>query len=486
MIQHDRQGGAMRSMRTMLRRSLLQIILGMAAPLVLLIVLLAVLTLRYDAVIADTSRAAVLSGTLEQELPDEIWQVVSGRIPFAQGVQQKLLSGVREQLSYMQARATGEEERYINAALRAAETTQVYVDQLGRQIASGAAVSRNENLYREIRSVAQLAATMIDRYVEAEIVRMGQLNASIQKAMLITALLLAVLIGFILRAAMRASRDVEGSIRAPILRLEEMAARIARGDLSARVPPAQTQELSLLTRDLNMMAEQIGRLLEERIEQEQHAQKAELRALQAQITPHFVYNTLETVVWLAEEGRNREVVDITMAFTDFLRIVLSQGQDMITVAREEQHVYSYLMIQSVRYGSIMQYEIDIDSSLAKCRMLKLMLQPLVENAIYHGIKVRRGRGMIRVYGRRMGDSMLFQVEDNGLGMTAERLAQVCRSLHGPPSDPHAKGGYGLRNVQQRLQLYYGASLDIESEYNKGTRVSFCVPCNSLETEGGQS
>lgn len=485
MIRYDTQGGAMRSIRMMLRRSLFQIILGMTVPLVLLFGLLVGLTLRYDAVIADTSRAAVLSGTLEQELPDQIWQVVSGRIAFAEGGQQELLAFVREQLVHMHARSAGEEGRYLNAALRAAETTQGYVDLLDRQIASGAAVSRNENLYREIRSVALLAATMIDRYVEAEIVRMGQINSSIQKAMLLTALLLAVLIGLVFRAAVRASRAVEDSIRAPILRLEEMAARIAQGDLSARVPPAHIEELSLLTRDLNIMAEQIGRLLRERIEQEQYAQKAELRALQAQITPHFVYNTLETVVWLAEEGRNREVVDITMAFTDFLRIALSHGQDLITVAREEQHVYSYLMIQSVRYGSIMQYEIDIDQSLANCRMLKLMLQPLVENAIYHGIKVQRGRGMIRVTGRRAGEFMVFGVEDNGLGMTAERLVQLQNSLHDPHPDPHTKGGYGLRNVQQRLHLYYGAGLMIESEYKKGTCVSFRVPCSALEGEGEQ-
>ena len=200
------------------------------------------------------------------------------------------------------------------------------------------------------------------------------------------------------------------------------------------------------------------------------------RALLAQITPHFMYNTLETIVWLAEEGRNSEVVEMTMAFTGFLRISLSRGADYITVEREEQHVANYLQIQSVRYGSIMRYTIDIDPALHERYMLKIVLQPLVENAIYHGIKRRRGRGQITVTGRRQAGGMYFAVEDNGMGMTPERLAEVRTSLqNGAPLDPDGKGGYGLRNVEQRLRLYYGCGLTIESEYRHGTRISFTVP-----------
>ena len=224
------------------------------------------------------------------------------------------------------------------------------------------------------------------------------------------------------------------------------------------------------------MAEQLGALIHERVEQEKTIKKAELRALQAQITPHFMYNTLETIVWLAEEGRNSEVVEMTMAFTGFLRISLSRGADYITVEREEQHVANYLQIQSVRYGSIMRYAIDIDPALHERYMLKIVLQPLVENAIYHGIKRRRGRGQITVTGRRQAGGMYFAVEDNGMGMTPERLAEVRTSLqNGAPLDPDGKGGYGLRNVEQRLRLYYGCGLTIESEYRHGTRISFTVP-----------
>lgn len=467
-----------RSIHTMLRQSYIQIIAGMALPLLLVTGLLLGLTQQYNSVIADTSSASVLSRTLEEELPDQIWQVISGRISYAQGTHEQLLQDVHTRLQQMQARSDGEQSRYLNAALRAAETIQTYHNQLHLQLQRHTAVSVNENLYREIRSVAQLAATMIDRYVASEISRMGQINTNIQQLMLAAIILLTGLVMFAVRTALHASRLAERSIRESILRLEHMAARIAQGDLDARVPPASVEELASLTHDLNDLAGQISRLLHERTLQAQTAKKAELRALQAQITPHFVYNTLETVVWLAEEERNREVVEITMAFTDFLRISLSSGHDFITVAREEQHVYSYLMIQSVRYGSIMQYEIDIDPALAEFRMLKLMLQPLVENAIYHGIKSRRGRGHIRVTGRRTGSRMEFCVEDNGLGMPPDKLSALRASI----TAPDAAGGYGLRNVEQRLRLYYDSGLSIESTYQQGTKVSFCLPCTPTEGE----
>lgn len=471
-------GRGTRSIHDMLRRSFAGLVAGLLAPTVLLAVLLVLLTQRYDAVIADTSRAAVVSETLESALPDEVWRVVSGRVRFAEGAQEAMLAGAEHELSGMLGRADDDaQRRTLGAALRAVGTARRYVAQLGVQMARGGAVSRNESLYREITDVSSLAATMLRRYVSEETVRLGQLNARIQTATGITLLALAVLLAVLLRQAGRSLRTVDDAIRDSLARLEGMAARIAQGDLSARVPPAGVAELYRLTGDLNDMAGQLERLLAERARQEARTRKAELRALQAQITPHFVYNTLETIVWLAEEGRNREVVDMTMAFTDFLRISLSRGQDWITVAREEQHVRSYLAIQSVRYGSIMRYEIDIDPALGTCRMLKLMLQPLVENAIYHGIKGKRGRGFLRITGRREGDRMRFTVEDDGVGMTPERLDSLRRSLR----DPDSRSGYGLRNVDERLRLYWGAGLTIESEYRKGTRVGFAVPC--IQEEG---
>ena len=464
------------SLHGLLRQSLLRSVVCMILPVCVLAGLLVVLTQRYGADIALTTRASEVRTVLVQDLPDEVWNVVSGRISFEEGRQRTLIDSSLRELNDMLDSAGEDEAQYLNAALRAIRTIDSYVDQLETQMDAGAAVSRNESLYREIHSVGHLAGSMLDRYIENEIAHMGRFNARIQHGLGAAALALIALVGVMIWLSIRGSNDLEGSIGTSLRQLEQFANRIAAGELTERVPPTEIDELHLLTRDLNTMAEQLDALIHERVEQEKTIKKAELRALQAQITPHFMYNTLETIVWLAEEGRNSEVVEMTMAFTGFLRISLSRGADYITVEREEQHVANYLQIQSVRYGSIMRYTIDIDPDLHERHMLKIVLQPLVENAIYHGIKRKRGRGQITVIGRKQAGGMYFAVEDNGMGMTPERLAEVQASLQsGAPLDPDGKGGYGLRNVEQRLRLYYGCGLTIESEYRHGTRISFAVP-----------
>ena len=187
---------------------------------------------------------------------------------------------------------------------------------------------------------------------------------------------------------------------------------------------------------------------ENRREQE-NLKKSELRALQAQINPHFLYNTLDAIVWLAEAGQSKEVIHITRALSDFFRISLSQGKDWIPLSEEIKHLTGYLTIQKIRYRDILDYEIDIPETLGSCQVLKLVLQPLVENAIYHGVKHRRGRGLIKVTGAAEGDYLVLRVQDNGAGMTPERLAQVRSGLS---ADTGESAGYGLFNVTKRIQL----------------------------------
>ena len=206
--------------------------------------------------------------------------------------------------------------------------------------------------------------------------------------------------------------------------------------------------------------------------QDELTARAELRALQAQINPHFLYNTLDAIVWLAESGSTDEVVHITRALSDFFRISLSQGRDWIEVAEELKHLRGYLTIQKVRYRDILDYEIDVPEEAQEGLILKLLLQPLVENAIYHGIKFRRRGGKVRVVGRREGEQLHFAVIDNGPGMTEERLLEVIDGL----GEEDTSAGYGLSNVDRRIRLYYGIKqgLRIHSD-SEGTRVEFTLP-----------
>jgi two-component system sensor histidine kinase YesM len=281
--------------------------------------------------------------------------------------------------------------------------------------------------------------------------------------------------------AMLAQSSLSGTIRRPIAQLEDFAGSLAGGNLLARAPTSEVEELKSLTASLNIMAGKLSDLIEENKREQENLKKSELRTLQAQIAPHFLYNTLDAIVWLAEARRTAEVIQITQALSDFFRISLSQGRDWIPLSQEVRHLQGYLTIQKIRYRDILDYTIDIPEELHDLQILKLVIQPLVENAIYHGIKHRRGRGRVEITGRREDELLHFEVRDDGAGMPAERLAEIRECLSRGITTEKENLGYGLYNVNKRLQLYYSPprGLSIESG-PRGTAVSFSVPVRRQE------
>ena len=464
-----------KSIREMLKVSYQVIIAIMAVPTVIVLIAIWLMTHQYSASVANINTATELQKTVQSQITEEIWDIIAGKKNFNDGSQYQLIDRIERDLGQLDSR-NKEAIQYIVAARRANGTLKNYVDQVGEQIADKSSVAYNEGVYREIVGVADLMYKMLEQYIHEEIGMIAIRSRNIRLAVIVICLLAIVLFGVVMTFAIIAYRRVQKTIHAPILNLEEMTARIASGDLQARAQSMEIEEVESLTRSLNVMAKRLQELIDERISVQQDLQKSEMRTLQAQITPHFVYNTFETIVWLAEKQRTREVVDITMAFTNFFRISLSQGQDFITVENEEQHVRNYLTIQTVRYENIMNYEIEIDKDLKDYFMLKLLLQPLVENAIYHGLKKKRSRGRILIRGQKNDDeTMTFTVCDDGLGMTPERLQKVCKRLE--PGSMADEVGFGMFNVNQRIQLYYGGEgLRISSEYKRGTQVSFTLPC----------
>jgi two-component system sensor histidine kinase YesM len=207
-------------------------------------------------------------------------------------------------------------------------------------------------------------------------------------------------------------------------------------------------------------------------------QATELKLLQAQINPHFLYNTLDTIVWLAETKQNEQVSRMVTSLSDFFRTTLSKGRDYITVREEQSHIRSYLEIQQFRYRDILEYKIEIDDDILEYEILKMTLQPLVENALYHGIKNKRGLGHILVTGVKKEDHMVFCVKDDGLGMKEERLEFMRRVVRDEEKDGSStSSGFGLYNVAKRLMLNYGkkCSIDIDSTYGEGTTVTLTIP-----------
>jgi two-component system sensor histidine kinase YesM len=211
-----------------------------------------------------------------------------------------------------------------------------------------------------------------------------------------------------------------------------------------------------------------------RAEQRQ-LRKAEFELLQAQINPHFLYNTLDAIVWSAEAGNQKQVIQMVGSLSDFFRTSLNRGREIVTVREDLQHVCSYLEIQKIRYMDILEYEILVPEELNDYRIPKITLQPLVENALYHGIKNKRGGGKITLQGREDKESFYIEVLDDGIGMSEDRLRTVQRGL--AEKAPQESELYGLYNVNERIRLNFGDEygIKITSEYGKGTMVEVRLP-----------
>ncbi|GIP20634.1 sensor histidine kinase [Paenibacillus sp. J22TS3] len=274
----------------------------------------------------------------------------------------------------------------------------------------------------------------------------------------------------------------------PIRFLKKKMRQAASGFLDAKVRQMGRDEIADLGLSFNTMLDKIKILIENSIKEQELIKIAELRTLQAQINPHFLYNTLDSIIWLAENRKSEEVIEIVRALTTFFRISLSRGRDLITIKDEIEHIGNYLTIQKMRYRDILDYEIQIDEDILNCLILKMTLQPLVENALYHGIKNKRGKGMIRISGSFISsDAIRIFIHDNGAGMSQERLKELKANLDQKVEDELKQdGGFGFNNVHQRLRLYHGElyGLQLESELGVGTTVIVNIPIRREFDEEG--
>ncbi len=307
--------------------------------------------------------------------------------------------------------------------------------------------------------------------VRADMIQRAQRASQISFAVVMVVILLALIMSFL----------ASQSVTKPIQQLCGMAKQLGKGDFSARTDVKAEDEIAVLTKSFNDMARKIGDLVEGIKTEQDNLRITESKLLQAQINPHFLYNTLDTIVWLAEEKQNEDVVSMVTWLSDFFRTTLSKGKDYITVEEEKFHIESYLKIQQFRYQDILEYEIDIDEEIYPYTIPKLTLQPLVENALYHGIKMKRGKGKIIIQGFRKEERLIFKVVDDGRGMPENALNDLRRRIAGLESS--REGGFGLANVNQRLQHYYGEEYGvfIDSAENIGTEATVIIHTKNIAT-----
>lgn len=268
---------------------------------------------------------------------------------------------------------------------------------------------------------------------------------------------------------------ISSRITDPIQELEKSVNAIEAGELDKEVYTGGSYEIQHLGRSIGDMAKRIKMLMQDIVVEHESKRKSEFDTLQSQINPHFLYNTLDIIVWMIENEKKQEAVKVVTALARFFRISLSKGKSIITVRDELEHIRSYLTIQQMRFKNKFIYEIEAGEEVMDLACLKLMLQPLVENAIYHGMEFMDGDGEIHVKAQRQEDDLWIEVCDNGLGMTPEQVESL---LSEKPPVPSKRGsGIGVKNVNERIRLYFGEGygLVILSEPDEGTAIRIHLP-----------
>ena len=267
----------------------------------------------------------------------------------------------------------------------------------------------------------------------------------------------------------------------PIKRLSRAMSQVQEGDFTVRVPNKRKDEIGELTDSFNYMVDKINTLIRQ-VYQEQIAQKnAEVQALQAQINPHFLYNTLDSVNWMLIDREEYDISDIIISLGSLMRYSIEDENALVPLYREVEYVISYLKIQKNRLEDKLEYEVEVDDTIREEKVPKLILQPVVENAITHGIEPRREQGKVSILIRDAGGEMQITVTDNGIGMTREQLEHLQEEV--PDLEKEGHTGIGIRNVDRRIRLHYGEQyrIRIESQVGNGTVISLRIPKESRET-----
>ena len=332
---------------------------------------------------------------------------------------------------------------------------------------------RQTQLENNIYILTALIEEYMYTYLYYEASQLNSVHHEVRERLLQNVMAMAVIMVVFALVALRRSIRISRSITQPLQALCKRAEDVTQGDLMVRKPiPAEAYEIRILSESIEEMIDRLNQQIRQVAIEQESLRKTELALLQAQINPHFLYNTMDTIIWLMEAEKNQEAVEMVSNLSAFFRHSLSRGEDVITIGEEVRHVTSYLQIQHVRYKDILTYDLEIDPALHWALIPKLTLQPLVENALYHGIKLKRAMGHIHIKGWLEENEVVLEVRDDGVGMKPERLEQLRAAL-----SAQRKVGFGMSAVNQRLQLQFGDAykLQMESREGMGTDVTIRFP-----------
>lgn len=449
-----------------------------------LLVLMNSFSERYDSIVENITKANAYNIAFKDDM-DYLMYIIAANAERAEELvdTQRPHAMIREARStFLELYETAESDNAGKSLKRIIKSLNILEDRV-EEIEESALVSGSydENMERldlNIRVLTELIQEQIQSYIYNQTTHLEQIRVGIRRDVVTAIGLISGGLVVILIIAFMVSGRIMSGITKPIQKLCDMAKQAGQGDFLVRTEETSTYELAVLNNSFNRMVEELGKLVEDIRVEQLNLRAAELKLLQEQINPHFLYNTLDTIMWLAESKDTKQVVKMVSSLSDFFRTSLSKGRDFVTVEEEKKHIRSYLEIQQFRYRDILEYEIHFEPEIYQYKMPKLTLQPLVENALYHGIKNKRGLGHILVFGRKEGEELVFLVQDNGIGMTEERIHQVRQLILGDGERDQESSGFGLFNINERIRLYYGTEygLKFTSIYQEGTEFEVRIPC----------
>ncbi len=483
-----------------LKNKLIVLVLVAMVPILYIAIYLIVALLdysrAYDQIVSSMMLANNYNMYFKDEMDESLYKLVVSNITFdtieEDGTLRdpyKLIGELRTESENLLTMTADQESRvWLQSLLRNVDTLEDRVNDIrANQEAEGQYEKNIDMLYNDIYILTELVQDDIQHYIYYQTKSIEhlktQLNQEVERVIIISVLLGGCIVVVVILTA----SAILNSITRPIQELCRITSQIAEGNFSDRARMQTEDELEVLSDSVNDMSENLEVMVHQIKEDERKMRRAELRLLQEQINPHLLYNTLDTIVWLIEGDDPDKAVDIVVALSEFFRMVLSKGKEYISIREEEAHIRGYLEIQQVRYQDILDYEIAIDPELYQYRILKLTLQPLVENSLYHGIKYKRAKGKIWVTGTMQrgalpgGDRILLCVQDNGAGMDSEEVERLQAEIQKPCKE--TEKGFGLANVNERIRMNFGMEygMTIESEKGSGTKVSILIPAVRLES-----
>ena len=430
---------------------------------------------RYEDMVNSSVMASQFSLDFQKDFDYETYLLIVGNKTLEESSLHAMLEEADEIVAGLEELTESQENRKrLTSVKKYLNNLGTYIGRIEDNIREGNRYEDNIEIWEnDVQIVTSLVGDTMSRYIYYEIRGIQESRQQYQDFFVNMIRFSVIAFALILMLCLFLSYYIPLSITRPIRRLTQVTDQVAKGDLTVRSDVTGGLEARVLSDSMNTMIDKINELLEQVKTEQVRLRKAEFELLQSQINPHFLYNTLDAIVWLAEAGEQKKVVSMVGSLSDFFRISLNQGQDILDVREELQHVRSYLEIQQMRY--ILQYEICVPEELYSSRIPKITLQPLVENALYHGIKNKRGKGMIRIDGEMEDSDCILRITDNGRGMTPERLGQVREGIRN--RNACETEIYGLYNVNERIRLNFGEKygITITSTYGEGTCVTVRLP-----------